>query len=409
MRDGRGIRIGLVVCLIGAGGLGSGAGAGDAPPPPANLRFVNLPVCEHGCGLGALCTETGCACPEGTTGDPDVVCESPTCPASCDLVAGCDGDGACLPCPPGYVEDDGICEPVYELHLRQFDLSNERHLRYYANHALDTGSADVVRAVLVVHGTDRDADVYYRRLWEAAAEEEAQHRTLIVAPWFRIADDGPAPDEAFWEDNSGWKEGDASASPAISSFRVLDEMLEVLHARVLFPNLRQIIVTGHSAGGQYVQRFGLASPIEGPPEMLPPLYAPANAGSYAYVDGERLLEGGTFGVPTGCAGYNEWKYGLDDPNPYVAQRTPAELRAAYRERQVVYLLGAEDDDPDDDLLDVSCAAMLQGDHRLERGLRFVEHLEQHYASPVHEAVVVPGVGHSASALYDSALVRALFF
>ena len=266
-----------------------------------------------------------------------------------------------------------------------------------------------MRAVLVMHGTNRDAGAYYENVWEAAAEQGAQRRTLIVAPWFRIAADLPAEGEAFWVYDGDWKNGDPSAPPTISSFRALDEILEVLHARVRFPNLRQVIVTGHSAGGQYVQRFALASPIERPQNMLPLLYAPANPGSYAYLDGERLLPGGSFGIPTGCGNYNEWKYGLDDPNPYVAATPPAELRASYYVRRVVYILGEEDDDPNSIELDVSCAAMLQGTHRLERGLRFLQHLEHHYGAPVHEALLVPGVGHTASGIYHSLAVRELFF
>ena len=381
--------------------------------PPVRPRKAPIvpsqTICEHACGLDAVCMGGRCVCPAGTTGDPDVVCESPACPTACDVVAGCTGGGSCLPCPSDYQMIGGICTPRYELHLRQFGLSNGLHLRYYGNHSLDADSQDVVRAVLVIHGTNRDADAYYRRLWEAAEMEDAQRRTLIVAPWFRIQTDGPAQSEVFWEDNSDWKDGDRSAPPAISSYQALDEILEVLLARVRFPNLRQVIVTGHSAGGQFVQRFALASRVEGPWSMLPLLYAPANAGTYSYLDGKRVLPGGSFGIPTGCGNYNEWKYGLEDPNRYVEATPPEDLRTSYRGRRVVYLLGLEDNDPAASDLDVTCAAMLQGAHRLERGLRFQQHLANHFGAPVHEALLIPGVGHSATGIYHSLAVRDLFF
>lgn len=406
---GRLLGVGLAISLIGVGWPPM-AQDSVPPAPPTNLRIVTGGTCERGCGLGAVCTGGSCVCPAGTTGDPDVVCESPACPTQCDIVAGCTGGGSCLPCPSDYQMDDGICTPRYEMHLRQFYLSNGRYLRYYGNRSLDLGSEGVVRAVIVIHGTNRDADLYYRYLWETAEKEDAQRRTLIVAPWFRIAADGPAEGEVAWQDNSDWKDGDQSApTPTISSYRALDEILAVLHARLRFPNLRQVIVTGHSAGGQYVQRFSLARPLEGPWNMLPLLYAPANAGSYAYLDGERLLSGGSFGIPAVCGSYNEWKYGLEDPNPYVAATPPEDLRAAYRARRVVYLLGQEDDDPADPDLDLSCAAMLQGAHRLERGLRFQQHLEHHFGAPTHEVIVLPGVGHNYYDVYRSSAVRDLFF
>ena len=385
-----------------------------APPPsvpqaPTNLHFVtDDPGCVHGCGLNAACAQGGCVCAPGSSGNPDVVCEWPTCPSACDVVAGCAGDGSCNDCPPGYAASGSSCVPLYKQHLRQFDLSNGRHLQYYANHALDVGSVDVVRAVLVIHGANRDADAYYENMWEAAAQEDAQFRTLIVAPWFRIGADLPGPDEVFWDDNSDWKQGDLSVAPAISSFQVLDEMLDVLHKRVAFPNLRQVIITGHSAGGQYVQRFGLASTTAAPLDMLPTLYAPANPSSYAYLNDERPLDG-TYKKPIGCVGYNHWGYGLVQPNIYVKQTSPEQLRAQYRERRLVYLLGQLDTDPNDSLLDVSCAAMVQGAHRLERGLQFHGYLEYYFSTPVHEVLVIPGVGHSSSGMFKSPGVRQLFF
>lgn len=407
---GRLLGVGLVIGLIGVVWPGPVAQLNGPGALPGNIGMVpGGAMCARGCGLGAVCKGGRCVCPLGTTGDPDLVCESPGCPKACDIVAGCTVGGTCLPCPSDYVMVGGICTPRYELHLRQFRLSNGLYLQYYGNHPLDAVSGDIVRAVLVIHGTDRDAGDYYQRLWSAAAKEGAQRRTLIVAPWFRIEADLPVQGEVFWKYNSGWKDGAQSAAPAISSYRALDEILAVLHARVRFPSLRQVIVTGHSAGGQFVQRFSLASPVDGPRSMLPLLYAPANAGSYAYLDGERLLPGGGFGIPTGCGDYNDWKYGLQGPNLYVKATPPENLQASYRDRRVVYLLGMEDDDPAAPELDVSCAALLQGAHRLERGLRFQWHLERHFGVPTHEAILVPGVGHSPTGMYNSRAVRDLFF
>jgi len=407
---GKLVRIGAVICLLCLGWIDPAAQAQTIPDPPTNLRFISgIPICEHGCGLNAGCVNDECVCAPGATGDPEVVCEWPSCPASCDVVAGCAPDGSCNDCPAGYEPDGADCTPRYAQHLRQFDLSNDRHLQYYGNHALDVGSEDVVRAVFVIHGSDRNADDYYERMWEAAALARAQHRTVIIAPWFRIDSDEPDPGEVFWESNSDWKRGDRSETPKLSSFRVLDEMLDVMHARVLFPNLRQIIVTGHSAGGQYAQRFSLASPTTSPPDMLPTLYAPANPSSYAYLNDERPLGDGSFDRPTDCSSYNKWKYGLDSPNAYLAQASPDELREEYRERRVVYLLGQDDDDPESPLLDVTCSAMHQGDHRLQRGLRFYDYLEYYYSSTVHELLVIEGVGHSSTSMFRSPAARELFF
>ena len=45
----------------------------------------------------------------------------------------------------------------------------------------------------------------------------------------------------------------------ISSFGAMDVLLESLCDRKRFPNLQRIVVTGHSAGGQFVHRWALSS------------------------------------------------------------------------------------------------------------------------------------------------------
>jgi hypothetical protein len=42
---------------------------------------------------------------------------------------------------------------------------------------------------------------------------------------------------------------------------VLDEMLLALADRTVFPNLARVVVSGHSAGGQIVQRYALFSKL----------------------------------------------------------------------------------------------------------------------------------------------------
>jgi hypothetical protein len=87
------------------------------------------------------------------------------------------------------------------------------------------------------------------------------------------------------------------------------------------------------------------------------------------------------------------------------------IREQYAWRDVVYLLDA-DDTFDNGSMDTDCAAMLQGEHRYERGLVYVNHLAACYGLGVrgwHRVEVVPGVGHDGAAMYRSAEgQRALF-
>jgi hypothetical protein len=82
----------------------------------------------------------------------------------------------------------------------------------------------------------------------------------------------------------------------------------------------------------------------------------------------------------------------------------SKIRSQYAQREVVYLLGEEDNDPNHDELDRTCPAMFQGAHRLERGTIFYNYLQHYYGAEVqgqHTKVTVPGVGHSAGAMFNS--------
>jgi hypothetical protein len=81
-------------------------------------------------------------------------------------------------------------------------------------------------------------------------------------------------------------------------------------------------------------------------------------------------------------------------------------------RNYSYLLGAEDKDPNSPDLDKSCAAMLQGSNRLERGISYYEYLIHYFGPDItnrHRIVFVEGVSHSANGMFNSACgIRYLF-
>ena len=59
-----------------------------------------------------------------------------------------------------------------------------------------------------------------------------------------------------------WRSGGMSPSNAeLSSFDVADELLRTFANKNLFPNLKAIVVTGHSAGGQYATRYAMANKV----------------------------------------------------------------------------------------------------------------------------------------------------
>ncbi len=301
-----------------------------------------------------------------------------------------------------------------------FPLTEELALPIYRSHVLDKPSAAISRAVVVIHGYRRDAHKYFPTMTEAAAMQGLDDETLIVAPHFTIREEGGVERPAgavYWRRNRNWRRGDRSddqAGERISSFAAIERLLVHLGRQDLFPNLAKITVVGHSAGGQFVQRFVAGhAPIPAPTKTRL-RYIAANSGTYMYLDGLRPAPDfdGRFVAPgffVLCSSYNEYAFGLDDLNSFMAKAgTPVIVRRA-RERDLVLLLGKKDNNRRHKGLNRDCEASLQGRHRLERGLMFKAHLDRFHAPHRTTVVVVPGVGHSNSDLFQSAEGRAAIF
>ena len=264
--------------------------------------------------------------------------------------------------------------------------------------------AKIERVLIVIHGKLRNAETY-RKSGESAAELAGQTaNTLVIAPQFLNESDVALyslPASVLrWKGNE-WMGGGLSTGPnALSSYAALDEIIGRLSDRKQFPDVKQIVIFGHSGGGQVVQRYALLA-REQPAlkaEGIRLRYVVANPSSYAYFNEQRP-------VPfdhAQCPGFNRWKYGLVDPPIYSGGQTPAQLEGSYVKREVIYLLGQQDIDPQHPALDKSCAAEAQGAYRLERGKLFFGYLLRRHPEGVNQRLVeVPGVGHNGDGMLTS--------
>ncbi|MFA9441881.1 hypothetical protein ACDA63_19805 [Uliginosibacterium sp. sgz301328] len=275
----------------------------------------------------------------------------------------------------------------------------------------------IERAVVVFHGVNRDAANYLRyaltALRDAGASESA---TLIVTPQFlSTADvrDGLADDLLRWR-RAGWEDGLPAAAPAsISSFEAIDAILARLSDRTRFPALREVVLAGHSGGGQVVQRYAVVGQGEAAlaARAVSVRYVVANPSSYLYFSNARPTGDSTFAPvnEVACPTANRWKYGWADAPAYARALSPAAYEARYVARDVIYLLGGADIRPDHPALDKSCAGEAQGAWRLARGQAYVTYLRQGNPALGHRAWIVPKVGHDAGRMFDSACGRAALF
>jgi pimeloyl-ACP methyl ester carboxylesterase len=312
------------------------------------------------------------------------------------LLTTCAATGRPAPCGAG------------EQRCEQFPVVPGATMPVYRNFPLG-GAPGVTNALVVVHGDGRDAVATYTGMLNAATAAGVAGRTLVAAPWFKTSKDKPAGNEARWSD-SGWKDGNDATSPAgLSSFTVLDELVTVLADKTRFPQLTRITVVGHSAGGQFTQRYAAAG--QAPSRLAGSTvdYVVANPSSYLYLDATRPDASGTnFTQPNTKCRYNDYKYGLVNRPRYLAQLSDQQLITNYTTRHVTYLLGSADTRSDHDL-DTDCGGRLQGANRYLRGTYFFNHLHASYPAAPHALVVVPGVGHDHYAMFGSAQAKPVLF
>lgn len=286
-------------------------------------------------------------------------------------------------------------------------LSTGKTIPFHRSYPLVENEA-IERVVIVVHGSQRDADRYYGNLVAAAREEDRLQDTLLMAPNFRTLDDAPAANEHYWS-SGGWKIGHKSLDDPgrMSSFDVMNELVERACSTTTFPRLRSVAIIGHSAGGQFVNRYaaggaGCSNPSV---EMR---YIVMNPSSYLYPTELRRSASGAFEVPDSCPAYDEYKYGMQDLNSYMSRTGAEAIRSNLFERRTFYLAG-EEDTAISSSLDTSCSGNAQGPNRRQRHQNY-EHYSRLFEDWTGSTFsTVPGVGHSGGDMLMSEAVRRVTF
>ena len=308
----------------------------------------------------------------------------------------------------------------------------------YRTHALEEKNEAITQALIVIHGQGRDADNYYRHGIAAAFLAGALERTLIVSPKFASSHgnchDTIGANELNW--HCSGPERWTSGGPAVgrtdlTSFHFVDELLRRLARRELFPNLKAVVIAGHSAGGQYVTRYEMANGMHDKLGVAV-TYVVSNPSSYTYTDALRPTAsalpadvaagapGYTPGTPAkppeaftafhdahGCTGYDQWPYGMQKRVGYTARLDNDSLKRQLAARPVTYLLGELDILPLYGF-DSSCSAMAQGPTRLARGLAYHRYVNEKLGA-AHKVVIVPACGHNARCMFGAEVALPVLF
>ncbi|KAF8888199.1 hypothetical protein CPB85DRAFT_288993 [Mucidula mucida] len=268
----------------------------------------------------------------------------------------------------------------------------------------------VKRAVIVLPGEPRDCWYYWNVMNNALYVANAADASLkreeisIFAPCFFTQVDvtaGAAQKDSLVFGDTTWISGQKNVGPDgvsdLSSYDVLDDIVDYYMDRTAYPNLNVVMIAGHSAGAQMAQRYLALRKKTNNDDRLH--YWIANPGSILWLTADRPHPDAS------CDGFDTFKYGLADGFPAYdtsdAKKLGREgLVARYRNRYAHYAWGLADDGPGD----VRCQAETQGATHLERGQNFVKMLEgMDGGMPNHTTVDwVEGASHDNAAMMNSA-------
>lgn len=221
----------------------------------------------------------------------------------------------------------------------------------------------VQRAVIIIHGLNRDPGSYMSNMLSALSQSKDPNinfdTVAIMAPYFPNGDDknygypwtdglrpnrGSTTNALVWP-GSQWAAGGNNQYPYTStntsSFDILDQLVRYFDDTALFPQMKQIVIAGHSLGGQTTQRYAAIGAQLG--TRSPVSYWVANPNSYAWLSTSRPLS------TASCPTYDNYREGYSNfasyPMTYgtalVAQGRSAIL-ANFQSKAINYVRGTQD-------------------------------------------------------------------
>jgi pimeloyl-ACP methyl ester carboxylesterase len=276
---------------------------------------------------------------------------------------------------------------------------------FYNSFPLDLENArweNLRSALIVTHGVNRDADNYFSYLMSTLRSEDLEDETLLIAPYFKGGSDAEAG-QLFWS-NSSWREGQPSSDAVgVSSFSVIDQVLDILGDRNRFPVLENVIIAGHSSGALFSHAYAAASARMTEFPEIDFSFVVANSQYFYYPRDVRFdADSGTFTEVSGCSTFNQWPLGFVNPPPYLGGIPKTTVDERITTRRITYLLGNRDVVTTGTLNTRDCEAVLLGENRFRRGENIHLLIETNFADVQQsEKVIVDGIGHNGQAMFQS--------
>ncbi|KAM0716672.1 hypothetical protein Q7P37_008117 [Cladosporium fusiforme] len=290
---------------------------------------------------------------------------------------------------------------------------------------------NVKRGIIVIHGLLRDPWNYENDMLNALKKATSKNSEIsrdtvsVMAPYFpNGADrnrgypwtDGLAPGKGSTSDalvwpGSKWSAGADNQYPRahrhVSSFAVLDQLIQYYDNKTEFPNLNQIVLVGHSLGGQMLQRYAAVADEQKTSAKV--VLWVGNPDSYVWLNSYRPL------YRPDCPEYNDWREGLANYEDYgmsygselVKQGEQAVIHN-FQKHNIAYARALQDQGDHSS----SCGSNTTGQNRNERFFNFIDWFRPSCDDPKNgpcQTVDLINTSHNNGYMFNSAAGQARIF
>lgn len=286
--------------------------------------------------------------------------------------------------------------------------TGEGNFDFYSNYPIYEENANWVnleKAVIVIHGASINPDDYYGYLTTTLEDLNLSESTVLIAPDFK--ENAVMSSDLYWS-SLGYRDGkNSNGIVQISSFEVLDIIIDRLADSDYFPVLNEIVITGQSSGGRFVHTYAACNRSESLHPSIQFEYLVSESQYFYYPTNERINEQtNSLYVPSNCNGLQFWPFGYEFSPNYVNVLDKTTFDEQFINRSITYLLG-NGTGFDNQLNTTDCEAVLSGSSRYQRGENMYLYMALKFPNHNHKKTIVEGVSHNGSAIYTSNEFKAL--
>ena len=267
--------------------------------------------------------------------------------------------------------------------------------QFFSSFHLDSIS-EVKGAVITIHGHSRNADDYFDKMISVINGENLKDEVLVVSPKFNTLYEQSLESDWYWNTTS-WKWGLQSYSNSngnnVSTFELIDSLISKLSDKDKFPQLTNILVTGHSSGAAFVHMYS-STKYDNAYKDVNIHFSVVNNQYFLHTDSTRLQSNGSLSVLENCEIYNNWPYGLDALSPYMVSIGKENCENNFVSNKVDYFIAELDTETGD--ITSGCQYQFLGNNRYEKNMNYKTYIDLVYPNNQHGFIVIPNLGHTTN-------------